>query len=235
MQVFIDIETLPSQQPGAREFAAANVKPPATLKKAESIQEWWAAESAGAIENAYRQQSFNALYGEVCSIAIANDHGQEWVRCRKQGESEADLLAEFGQVVHGWLQEQSETGPDGRTWPVGEPFFIGHNTAFDLGFLWRRCVLLMVRLPFKLPKPSDRVGQHYGCTMAEWAGIGYQKTVSLASLWDAFRIEPTEDDMDGASVYGAWLAGEYERIATYNMADTKATQEIWHRMRGVSK
>lgn len=235
MKIYLDIETIPSQLPGAREHAAAKVKPPAALKKRESIAAWWDSESAAAIEDAYRGQAFNALHGEIISIAITNDHDHEWVACRKQGESEAELLTAFGQVVHGWLQEQSETGPDGRSWPVGEPWFVGHNAAFDLGFVWRRCAVLGVRLPFKLPKPTDRVGQHYGCTMAEWAGIGYQKTVSLDGLCKAFGVPTSKGDLDGSQVFNAWLAGEYDRIATYNLKDTKACQTVWHRMQVVGK
>ena len=39
-------------------------------------------------------------------------------------------------------------------------------------------------------------------------------------------------DMDGSQVYDAWLAGEYDRIATYNLQDVKATAEVWHRLNG---
>lgn len=230
MQVFIDIETIPSQQPDAKAHVQATIKPPATLKKAESIAAWWDSESAAAVEEAYRKQSFDALHGEVISIACVGPDAQEWVVCRKQGESEAELLTAFGQVVRGWLQAQSETGPDGRTWPVGEPWFIGHNAAFDLGFVWRRCAVLGVRLPFKLPSPSARAGQHYGCTMLAWAGFG--KTVSLDALCKAMGIPTSKDDLDGSMVYDAWLAGEYDRIATYNLKDTAATAEVWHRLNG---
>ena len=36
----------------------------------------------------------------------------------------------------------------------------------------------------------------------------------------------------GDGVYDAWLNGEYERIAAYNLRDTLATRDVWHRLNG---
>ncbi len=230
MQITFDIETIPSQKTDARAAVLATIKPPATLKKPESIAAWWATDSAAAVEDAYRKQSFDALHGEIISIAAAGPDGQEWTQCREQGQGEAELITEFGRTVRKWLDDAAGRTPDGRIFADMDPWLIGHNAAFDLGFLWRRCAMLGVRLPFKLPTPAARAGQHYGCTMTLWAGYG--KTVSLDALCRGMGIPTSKGDMDGSQVFDAWQAGEYERIAAYNLQDVKATTEVWHRLNG---
>jgi len=224
--IAIDLETIPGQTEAAHKYAQAITKPPATLKKAESIQKWWDEESEAAIDENFAKQSFDALHGEVISIALT-DGDRAWVKCRKQGESELELLQEFGQVAHEWCQIKH--GDDARDWSHhSTPYFIAHNAAFDLPFLWRRMVVLGYKPPFKFPNPSSREGKDFGCTMVQWAGWG--KTVSLKNLAEGLGIPSPKDDIDGSQVYGAWKAGEYDRIAAYNLRDTATTMRIWDRM-----
>ncbi len=232
MQIIFDIETVPGQSQAAKDAARAGIKPPATLKKAESIAAWWADEADKAAEEAYSRQSLDGgNHGQIVSIAAVNTEGKEWSRCRTKDESEADLLAQFATTVQDWLDSSALTGPDGRVWPIGEPFFIAHNAAFDMGFMWRRCIVNGIKLPFRFPGPSARAGQHYGDTMTLWAGYGQR--VSLDTLCQVLGItSPKAEGFDGSQVHAAWQAGEYERIAQYNLADTKATAEVWHRLNG---
>src|SRR5574337_1122816 len=103
MFLFIDIETIPSQRPGAIEAVRTSLKPPSTLKKAESIAAWWRDEADSAAETAWRQQSLDGgLNGEICSIAICTDDEREWVRCRVLGGYEAELLNEAFAQVEAW-------------------------------------------------------------------------------------------------------------------------------------
>jgi predicted PolB exonuclease-like 3'-5' exonuclease len=66
--------------------------------------------------------------------------------------------------------------------------------------------------------------------MTLWAGYGQR--VSLDALCKGMGIPTSKGDMDGSQVYDAWLAGEYDRIAAYNLQDVKATAEVWHRLNG---
>ena len=112
-----------------------------------------------------------------------------------------------------------------------DPYLIAHNAAFDLGFLWRRCIVNRVRLPFKVPTPSARAGKDYGDTMLTWAGYGNR--VSLDALCRALGIpSPKDGGIDGAGVFDAWLAGRCAEIAAYNLRDAVATAEAWHRLNG---
>ena len=229
MQVFIDIETVPSQQAGAREQVRATIRPPATLKKAESISAWIATEAAGAAEIAFRKQSLDGgTVGEIVSIAMVASDGREWVKCRQQNEFEASLLTAFGQQVVRWVDEDAKALTNGFNY-AADPHFIAHNAAFDIGFLWRRAIVNGVRLPFALPSPSARPGKNFDCTMTMWAGFGQR--IGLDPLCRALGVEsPKAGGFDGSQVYDAWLAGQYAEIEQYNLAGARAVAAVWERM-----
>ncbi len=236
-QITIDIETIPSQQAGARDLIRASIKPPGTLKKPESIAAWWAGESDTAVEDSYRKQSLDGgLHGEIISIAIvanAQDDDAGWVHCRAQGETEADLLTRFAGAVVERLDTAAAGLVDGFNF-AQDPYFISHNAAFDLPYIWHRCIINGVRLPFKFPRPSAREGKDFGCTMLTWAGYGGR--VSLDALCRALGLpSPKDGGIDGAGVFDAWVAGEHERIAAYNLRDTLAARDVWQRLQGAAQ
>ncbi len=233
-QITLDIETCPSQQPGTRDHIRASIKPPGTLKKAESIAAWWKDDSEAAIEEAHRKQSLDGgLYGEIISIAIVGndlDNDPGWVYCREPGEDESLVLSLFADAVTERLDMAARGLVDGYNF-AQDPYFIAHNASFDLPFIWHRCIVNGVRLPFKFPRPSAREGKDFGCTMVQWAGYGGR--VSLDALCKALGVpSPKDGGIDGAGVYDAWLAGEHERIAAYNLRDTLATRDVWQRLQG---
>ena len=231
MKLFIDIETIPSQRDDARELVRDSIKPPATLKKPESIAAWWANEADAAVEEAYRRQALDGgLAGEIISIAVVTDNDREWVRCRRECEPEAELLEELGSQVEAWIDQDARAVADGFNF-AQDPFLIAHNADFDIGFLWRRCIVNGVRLPFKVPGPMARAGQQYGDTMQAWAGFGQR--VSLDALCRALGIRsPKGNGMDGSQVFDAWLASKYAEIEQYNLADAAAVAEVWNRLSG---
>ena len=67
--------------------------------------------------------------------------------------------------------------------------------------------------------------------MMKWAGFGGR--VSLDALCRALNVpSPKEGGIDGSKVYDAWMAGQHDQIAAYNMADVVATAAVWQRMAG---
>jgi hypothetical protein len=211
------------------------IRPPANLKKAESIQAWWDNESDQAVQEAWRKQSLDGgTQGEIISIACCTDDGREWVRCRAPGEFEPELLGEFFNVIDAWtIQDAEALFPHGRAgeFPIDAHRVVAHNAAFDLGFLWRRATVHRLVRPRWLPGPSARAGKDHECTMMLWSGFGGR--VSLDALCRALGVESPKSDLDGSRVFDAWLAGEHERIARYNLADAKACREVFHRLVGV--
>jgi len=234
--IIIDIETVPSQQPDARDHIRASIKPPAQMKLAATIEKWWETEAEAAIETEYRRQSLDGgTHGEIVSIAAAYADRQ-WVRCRAVGEPEADLLQSFFDVVETWQREDADAllatcHNASSAWPQDPPHPVAHNAPFDLGFLWRRARVLGVPVPPWLPGPLGREGRDYTDTMTLWAGRGGR--ISLDNLCRCLDVpSPKDGGIDGAGVYDAWLAGEHERIAAYNLRDTLATRDVWQRLQG---
>ena len=235
MRLFIDTETVPSQHPDALTEAAASVRPPASLKKAESIASWWATEAAAAAQEAWRKQSLDGgTAGEIVSIAVVDGEGREWAHCRAVGESEAALLVAFIEAVEGWTADDArKLCGNAAGWPVDDHRLVAHNAAFDLGFLWRRMAVNAVRIPKWLPSPQARAGKAFGCTMQAWAGFG--KFVGLDALCRALGVTSPKEagGMDGSRVFDAWLAGEHAAIAAYNLNDARAVSDVWHRLAAV--
>lgn len=135
--IVIDIETIPSQQPGARAQVRQTIKPPGTLKKPESIAAWWDTEATAAVESEYRKQALDdGLHGEIISIAIAAPNLDEdigWSYCRAMGESEALLLSLFADAVTARIDRAAAGLTDGFNY-AQDPYFIAHNAAFDLPY-----------------------------------------------------------------------------------------------------
>lgn len=233
MILFLDVETIPSQAPDAIAQVRAGIKPPATLKKPESIAAWWESEADKAATEAHRKQSLDGgTLGELVSIAACTDiEGKHWVRCRTQDESEAELLGEFFGAVEMWqVTEGRQAVGNPHAWPI-DVWPVAHNAAFDLGYLWRRAIVCRVPLPPWLPGPMARTPKDYGDTMSAWAG--FNGRVALDTLCRALGLDsPKDGGIDGAGVYDAWQAGEYERIARYNLRDAMAVRDVWYRLLG---
>lgn len=228
MNIFLDVETLPSLAPDARELARQGVKPPGSYKKPESIAQWWETEGQAAIEDAYRRQALDAASGELAAVGFATDDSEPVSLVRGLAEPEADFLHRALGGIHRLVDAGGITAPDGNAWP-GEPYLVGHNVQFDLGFLWRRCVVHGIRPQFKLPGPNAREGRDFGDTMTVWAG--YRGTISLDRLCRALGIpSPKAGGVDGSQVFDLWQAGRHAEIARYNRGDVEAVRACWWRL-----
>lgn len=239
MNLFIDIETVPCQHPDALERVRSTLKPPAIMKKAETIAAWWANDAEAAAVEVWRKQALDGgTRGEIVSVALVADGvtadgaPMEWVKCRAPGESEADMLRFAFHVVDCWTAAELELvapGVRAAAFPIDAHYPIAHNATFDMGFLWRRAVALGVPVPRWLPGPAARVGQHFGCTMHAWAGHGGR--VALDTLCESLGLpSPKDDGMDGGQVLDVWQAGDVAAIERYNLADARAVAAIWHRL-----
>jgi hypothetical protein len=234
MLLFVDIETIPSQAPGALALVRDGIKPPGTLKKPESIANWWLTEADQAVQDQYRKQSLDGgTQGEIISIACCTDDGREWVHCRPPGGFEDELLGRFFDTVDAWtLQDTEALFPHGRAgeFPLDDHTLVAHNAVFDIGYLWRRATVHGLVRPRWLPGPTARAGKDYADTMLLWSGHGGR--VTLDALCRALGVESPKGDLDGSQVFDAWLASETARIAEYNLQDVRATREVFRRLVG---
>ena len=71
--LYLDLETIPAQNDDAKSRIASTVRPPAQMKKPETIKAWEQNDKAAAVEEAIAKTSFNGAYGHVCCIGWAFD------------------------------------------------------------------------------------------------------------------------------------------------------------------
>lgn len=220
MNVFIDIETIPSQAEGEWASIANNIKAPSAMKKQETIDAWhngegkYAGQKDAAIDAEYRKQSFDATKGELVSAAFSTGGDVNGV-FRYISESEEDLL----EAAFSDIRQQLDRGRP--------PFFIGHNVRFDLGFLWRRAVILGVNPGFELPF-SGRHGNQFFCTMEAWAGFGQR--ISQDKLCKALGLSLKPDGIDGSKVWDYIKEGKSNEVFDYNKSDVEAVEAIYNRI-----
>jgi hypothetical protein len=235
MKLYFDLETAPGAAPWLRQEAERATKPPASIKKPETLAKWEAEEKRALVGETYRKFALAPETGEIISIAAVADDDAEFVRCRAPADDEGQLLTDF----FAWVVERLEvrrqviTAPDGHEWPSDreDVHLVAHNAAFDVPYLRGRCVALGVKPSFRLPSGMDRPGKSYSCTMQAWAGYGGR--VSLRRLALALALPDPKGDMGGAGVYDAWLIGRLEDIADYNLSDARTVKTVYEKMMAV--
>jgi len=211
--VYVDIETIPAQSDDVTSEIRKGVKPPATIKKPESIEAWHKESGAAAGDEAVAKTSFDGGRGHVCTIAwTMNDRSIAYAHAdRVDGEAEIinaffDSLPKYKSVC-----------------------LVGHNLAgFDLPFLRKRAIVLGITLPPASAFPRDPKAWDRGIndTMAMWAGA--RDTISMDNLCKILGV-PGKDGFDGSKVAAAWAAGEHQKIAEYCVDDVARTRAIHQR------
>jgi len=216
--LFLDIETLPSQKPGIMDVLKAKVKHPGNITKAESIAKWYEDNAVTAADDLYRKTGLDGTYGEILCIGYAFGNGK--VKVVYRHTSEADMLKEFFDNIT--MASINGNNPS---------LMVGHNLiAFDLRYIWHRCVINRVQPAFSLAHETRHgYGDCYD-TMIAWGGFSPDKRISLSNLCGALGIEVKTGDITGANVYDAWLSGRHQEIQDYCCEDVRATREVYNRL-----
>lgn len=213
--LYLDIETIPAQSENARQRVAANVKPPAAMKKADTIAAWEKEQKPAAVEEAIAKTSFSGALGHICCIGFAFDDDEpQTVSWPLQHQSEAECLH--------YLTTFISSGNDFRV-----PTIVGHNvTAFDIRFIWQRAMVLGVAMPSWFPRNPKPWGTEVYDTMTAFAGA--RDTISMDNLAIALGLEG-KGDIDGSMVAQMWSDGKHQEIVDYCKQDVARTRAI-HRM-----
>lgn len=214
MNIVFDIETIPCQEPEFIEAIAAEVKPPATMKKVETIAEWEATMKQAAIDEAVAKTSFDGAYGRICCIAWAIDDQPVFV---KTGD-EWDIIGTFFTDII----EQHNPSRD------MQPVFIGHNvSAFDLRFLFQRAIINSIKPPSTIPFNAKSWDSHIFDTMTYFAGYGNR--ISLDKLAKVLGLQGKKG-ITGADVWPMYQAGKINEIAEYCKDDVELTRQVYNRL-----
>ena len=219
MNIYLDIETIPSQREDVLKKIAQDISPPGNYKKAETIEQWEKETKPTLINEALRKTALNGTYGEVISIAWAINDEPVIGEIRRVEEPEGILLEKFMIAMRDAMSIQS---PDRHL-----PVWIGHYiTGFDLRFIWQRCVINRVKPIASFPhreKPwSDRIYD----TKIEWTGLqSYSGDGSLDALCMAMGLAG-KGDIDGSKVWDYIAVGRYKEVLQYNMEDVTKVRKI---------
>lgn len=235
MNLFIDIETIPTQRQDVCDYieesmrdelalALEGVCAPANYKDAEKIAEFCANKKAALqsefldkLKQKIEATGLDGAFGQVFCIGWACDDGSITTA---SSMNEAFVLQEFARLLNVAPSERHTT------------CVIGHNvSAFDLRFLTQRYIVNGIKPPMVIaraaqakPWESEKVFD----TMVQWAGVG-QRT-SLDKLCLALSVPSPKGDMDGSMVWQAVQDGKGDKVAEYCERDVEATRAVWRRM-----
>lgn len=218
-RLFLDIETLPTDDETVKAEIAASITPPGNISKADTIAAWEAEKKPALVAEAMAKTSFNGAHGRVCCVGWAwNDGPLNSINMNDAG-GERGLL------------DMAVTFID-RMRPSGEAFhqtqIVGHYIAdFDIRFLWQRAFVLGVRMPAWFPRDVKSWDKNVADTMFMWAGA--KGSISLDNLCKALGI-PGKDGVDGSMVAGMWADGLYHEIEAYCQQDVERVRSAYKKM-----
>lgn len=215
MFITLDIETIPTQDDAVIAQIAETVKPPAQMKKAETIAEWEKTEKANAVAEAVQKTALDGAYGQIVCIGYAFGDGDI---ARVYGKDEATIL----QVFFNDLQEAKESTHTGLT-------FVGHNlSSFDMRFIYHRAVINNVKPPLCFPINPKSWDACIFDTMTYWSGHGGK--IGLDRLAKALGIEGKSTDFTWQDVLPAYLRGDFSAIGDYCKGDVELTRNVYKRL-----
>ena len=209
IKLFLDIETLPGPE-SLKEAIWAETKPPATLRKPESIQKWELEEKPGKVEEEFQKTSLKGHRGRILCIGYVKEGPKETTEGVLSGD-EAALLTEF--------------------WDIAEDvgLFVGFNVLdFDLKFIMQRSIIQRVKPSRAISFARYRSEPVYD-VMTEW--VQWSNTyIKLDELALALGLESPKGTIDGSKVYDYYLDGKIQEICDYCLRDVHATRDIYQRM-----
>jgi len=212
MNLYLDIETVGTDDPVVIAEITASIIPPGNISKAETITAWEAEKKPALVEEAIKRTAFDGGLGRIICFGYAFD--------KRPVESliatgEPELLAAISGIEAGGLTTLIT--------------IVGHNVSWDVRFLWQRMVVNNVPVPTWLRVAIKAKPWEAGDTMTMW-NPDRERKVSLAKLCRILGVPTSKCDLDGSKIWDAYRAGEIDRIADYCRGDVEATRACYLRM-----
>lgn len=212
MNIYFDIETLPTDDESVIAEIGKTISAPANYKKQETIDQWMKENHAIALAEKVEKTSFDGLYGKIACIAWATGDGN--VASSYGGATqEAEAIKQFYSLIES----------------VGT-VFVGHNIAgFDLPFLKHRSMILGIKPPKNMLEAMNAKSwdKCIADTMLMWSS-DREKRVSMNKLCNAFGI-PDKGEFDGSMVAETWKT-DPQKVIDYCKEDVARTRQIYKRM-----
>lgn len=221
MNLYVDIESIPTQRADLKELIIKDISPPGNISKPESIEKWIKEKKPTVIEEKYRATALNGAFGEIVCIGWAFDDEAPQVLYRDLHQSEEKVLHDFSEIVYD--RAFAKPGqPQAIKW-------IGHYlTGFDLRFLWQRYVINSLQPQIKIPYDVKPWADNVFDTKIEWTGL----TGRGGKLDETCHVMGYEGkgDIDGSKVWDYVQAGKIEEVAEYCKDDVVKTRLLYKRM-----
>lgn len=218
INIFLDIETIPTQDVNYINNVKQNITAPAQYKKADSIQKWIDENGEKAAQDEIAKTSFNGGLGQVFCIAVSQETGkiERFVVEDLSLSAEKDMLESFN------LHIKEVCGQN-------LPYFIGHYIAeFDLKFIFQRMVVHNIKPSVVIPFNEAAYKDMYFDTMTNWAG--WKGKVSLDNLCYYLGIDTPKTELDGSKVWQYVKDGKYTEVADYCCRDVAAVKKVYNRL-----
>ncbi|MCA7945616.1 3'-5' exonuclease family protein [Burkholderia vietnamiensis] len=248
MDITLDIETIPSQNPDVldaiRKSVAENFRAPSTLTKEQAAIDLgmtdkdeikftgkdamlarWAErfrdeKTEEVAQEQWRKTSFDGATGQIAVIGVAlGDEEPETFHSEDWASNEASVIrAAFERIADAYSPSSDR-----------RPVFIGHYiTGFDLRFMFQRAVVLGIKPPSIIPFHARPWDDHVFDTMTRWAG--HNGSIKLDALCQALGIPSPKNGIDGSKVWDYVRDGRIAEVATYCAGDIRATRAAYRRM-----
>tara|TARA_B100002019_G_C21253849_1_gene592724 strand:- start:624 stop:1352 length:729 start_codon:yes stop_codon:yes gene_type:complete len=233
VNIYFDIETLPPEL-SDREMVAfkENLSPPGNIKKPETIQKWiednW--------EEKYRKMATDTAIADFATFAwnFTGDPKDTTCVINTERNNKAIINAFFDDLKQHILNISKEEGIEVTEEDIKDDAFLdyvkinwyGTNIrTFDLDLLWKKAILFKM---FNLSKliPRKKFDDRVIDLVEVFNGPSTHKYTSQEEICKMFGIKGKPDDIDGSQVFDYWMAGEYEKIAEYNIFDVNRVIEL---------
>ena len=223
--VFLDIETLPTIDPDLIAAVEADVSPPGSMKKPETIAAWHENEGVEAKREAVRKTSLDGGTGRLAALSWAWADGT--ILGAHTALDGSHSIEQERRLLTGFFAELEDFHRDHRV----PPTLVGHNIAqFDIRWLWKRSIVLGIRPPHWWPvdaRPWDR--ERVQDTMLLWEGA--KGRISQDRLARTLGLAG-KGAIDGSQVADAWDEGRHEEIREYCVDDVRTVRKVWCRIVG---
>lgn len=213
VEITIDIETIPTQDPALQAMIAESVKPPASMSVAATIEKWNIEKRPQAVLDALNDAALDGATNHIVCIGLKVGNDKAAGFTLENVADEKDMLAAF-------FSELSNRHYINKT--------VGHNHVnFDLKVIRQRAMILGVRPPEILPAFPKHWDNRVFDTMYEWTG-DHRQYIKLDKLSKIFGIQGKT--MDGSMVYKMWLDKNFAALTQYCLDDVELTHQVYKRM-----
>ena len=221
--LWIDIETMPVQDVAIRTAIRAGLEAPSNYKDPDKIRDYISNAELAVLD----KTALDGLYGEVIAIAFGWDDGAVTVLVRGPPGDDLGLSEPEQAFIGGSMEHIAASWPDDTVKPDSRlpVTFSGWNVAFDVRFLWKRCIKHGLRAPWIWP--MNVRFPDYNDPMELWAGRS-SDAKALGKV--APVILGTGKVADSKTRWQHWLTGNSALVAKHARADLEQTRDLWHKM-----